>query len=63
MNHDFSHKQLFDVLHSLKLALINPFVTDKQISKMYATRFLQRPLMLMDQIVFNKKNNKDLGFK
>lgn len=24
MNHSFSHKQLFEILHSLKLNLINP---------------------------------------
>ena len=63
MNHDFSHKQLFNVLHSLKLNLINPFRIDKEISKMYASRFLQRTLMLMDQIVFKKQINKDLGLK
>lgn len=54
LNFNFTQNQLFGVLQSVRDNLVKPFTHEYSYEKMYGARFLQRPLLVIDQIVKSK---------
>ena len=54
----FSQSQLFAVMQSVLYNLVQPFTRDPELGKMYGARFIQRPLLIIDEIVETLTSNK-----
>jgi len=48
MNYNFTARDMFDIFHAQKLGLLNAFIQEEHANKLYVTKFLQKPFLIMD---------------
>ena len=62
MGRKFNVKELRASFEIMKWVLTEPLQHERQISQMYGSRFLSRPLSIMGDIVSGKRNEDDEKF-
>ena len=48
LNYKFTQQQMYQILQSVELNLVKPYSTQAPIEQLYGSRFLQRPLLIME---------------
>lgn len=48
MNYNFTARDMFDIFHAQKLGLLNAFIQEEHVNKLYVSKFLQKPFLIMD---------------